>query len=75
MPDEEAAWNAFATQRVQYECQLMALVRLKKPPPGVLWTSDRPESQEALSLPITKPRHVVRPHPPHKVDKADKAAG
>jgi hypothetical protein len=64
-PDEEAAWNAFASQRVQYECQLMALVRLKKPPSGVRWTSDRPECQEPLALPITKPRHVVRPLPPH----------
>ena len=44
----------------------MALVRLKKPPPGVRWTSDRPECQEPLSLPITKPRHVVRPRPLRK---------
>lgn len=65
-PDEDAAWAAFAKQRVQYECQLMALVRLKKPPSGVRWTSDRPECQEPLSLPITRPRHVVRPLPPHR---------
>ncbi|MCA9864353.1 MAG: hypothetical protein KC432_15075, partial [Thermomicrobiales bacterium] len=73
-PDEEAAWNAFARQRVQYECQLMALVRLKKPPSGVRWTSDRPESQEPLALPIIKPRHVVRPMPLHKAAKAAKSA-
>lgn len=74
-PDEEAAWNAFAKQRVQYECQLMALVRLKKPPSGVHWTSDRPECQEPLTLPITKPRHVVRPMPLRKAEKAEKSAG
>jgi hypothetical protein len=69
-PDEEAAWNAFAKQRVQYECQLMALVRLKKPPSGVRWTSDRPECQEPLSLPITRPRHIVRPLPPRRKEAA-----
>lgn len=66
VPDEDAAWTAFAKQRVQYECQLMALVRLKKPPAGVRWTSDRPECTAPLALPIIRPRHVVRPRPPHK---------
>ncbi|MCA9878472.1 MAG: hypothetical protein KC442_11840 [Thermomicrobiales bacterium] len=68
-PDEDGAWTAFAQQRVQYECQLMALVRLKKPPSGVRWASDRPECTEPLALPIARPRHVVRPQ-----DKAEAAA-
>lgn len=51
-PDRDAAWAAFARLRVQYECQLMALVRLKKPPRGARWTTDRPGCEEPLPLPV-----------------------
>jgi hypothetical protein len=51
-PDKEAAWRTFAQHRVQYECQLMTLVRLKKPPRGARWTTDRDEAQEPLAIPL-----------------------
>jgi hypothetical protein len=51
-PDKEAAWQSFAQHRVQYECQLMTLVRLKKPPRGARWTTDRDEAQEPLAIPV-----------------------
>ena len=52
-PDKDAAWRAFAQHRVQYECQLMTLVRLKKPPRGARWTTDRDETQQPLAIPVT----------------------
>jgi hypothetical protein len=51
--DKSAAWAGFAQHRVQYECSLMTLVRLKKPPRGARWTTDREECQQALAIPLT----------------------
>jgi hypothetical protein len=51
-PDKSAAWAAFAQHRVQYECSLMTLVRLKKPPRGARWTTDREECQQPLTIPL-----------------------
>lgn len=51
-PDKDAAWQAFANLRVQYECALMALIRLKKPPRGARWTTDRDEAMRPLALPV-----------------------
>jgi hypothetical protein len=51
-PDKEAAWRSFAQHRVQYECQLMTLVRLKKPPRGARWTTDRDEARQPLAIPL-----------------------
>ena len=48
-PDKDAAWQAFAQHRVEYECQLMTLVRLKKPPRGARWTTDRNEAKQPLA--------------------------
>jgi hypothetical protein len=52
-PDKSAAWTTFAQHRVQYECPLMTLVRLKKPPRGCRWTTDRDESQQPLVIPLS----------------------
>jgi hypothetical protein len=52
-PDKSAAWATFAQHRVQYECPLMTLVRLKKPPRGARWTTDRDEAQLPLAIPLT----------------------
>jgi hypothetical protein len=52
-PDKNAAWTTFAQHRVQYECPLMTLVRLKKPPRGCRWTTDRDEGQQPLPIPLT----------------------
>lgn len=60
-PNKDAAWNDFAKERVNYECQLMALVRLKRPPAGMRWTSDRPEATVPLARPVVQPRAVERP--------------
>src|SRR5215207_1233469 len=51
-PDKGAAWQTFAQHRVEYECSLMTLVRLKKPPRGARWTTDRDECQQLLSIPL-----------------------
>lgn len=51
-PDKAAAWKAFAQHRVQYECALMTLIRLKKPPRGARWTTDRDEAAKPLSIPV-----------------------
>ncbi len=51
-PDRDAAWPEFARLRLQYECQLMALVRLKKPPGGARWTTDRIGAEKPLALPV-----------------------
>jgi hypothetical protein len=51
-PDKSAAWTTFAQHRVQYECSLMTLVRLKKPPRGCRWTTDRDDSQQPLPIPV-----------------------
>src|SRR5215213_519164 len=51
-PDKNAAWKTFAQHRVQYECPLMTLVRLKKPPRGARWTTDRDEAQQPLPIPL-----------------------
>jgi hypothetical protein len=51
--DKNAAWTTFAQHRVQYECPLMTLVRLKKPPRGARWTTDRDETQQPLAIPLT----------------------
>ena len=51
--DKSAAWADFAQHRVQYECSLMTLVRVKKPPRGARWTTDRPECQQPLAIPLT----------------------
>jgi len=52
-PDKSGAWATFAQHRVQYECPLMTLVRLKKPPRGARWTTDRDEAQRPLAIPLT----------------------
>jgi hypothetical protein len=52
-PDKTAAWNTFAQHRVQYECPLMTLVRLKNPPRGARWTTDRDEAKQPLAIPLT----------------------
>ena len=57
-PDQDAAWHAFASLRVQYECALMALVRLKQPPRGCRWTTDRAVAAQPLPLPVFSPRVV-----------------
>jgi hypothetical protein len=62
-PDKNAAWNTFAQHRVQYECQLMTLVRLKKPPRGCRWTTDREETEQPLSIPLTGTT-LIRSDPP-----------
>jgi len=51
-PDKSAAWATFAQHRVQYECSLMTLVRLKKPPRGARWTTDREDCQQPLAIPL-----------------------
>jgi hypothetical protein len=51
-PDKSAAWETFAQHRVQYECSLMTLVRLKKPPRGARWTTDRNECDQPLAIPL-----------------------
>ena len=50
-PDKNAAWTSFAQHRVQYECSLMTLVRLKKPPRGARWTTDRDECLQPVANP------------------------
>jgi ribosomal protein L24E len=62
-PDKTAAWTTFAQLRVEYECSLMTLVRLKKPPRGARWTTDRDESQQPLAIPLTGTM-LVRNDPP-----------
>jgi hypothetical protein len=61
-PDRDAAWKAFAALRVQYECPLMAMVRLKQPPRGARWTTDREEATMPLELPVLAPKHMARHH-------------
>jgi hypothetical protein len=58
-PDKNAAWATFAEHRVQYECQLMTLVRLKKPPRGARWTTDRDEARKPLAIPMTGTKSVA----------------
>jgi hypothetical protein len=58
-PDREAAWQTFAEHRAQYECALMALVRLKKPPGGARWTTDRGEATKPLAIPVLGPKNVA----------------
>jgi hypothetical protein len=50
-PDKSAAWTTFAQHRVQYECSLMTLVRLKKPPRGARWTTDRDDCLPPAAIP------------------------
>lgn len=57
-PDRDAAWKTFAQHRAQYECALMALVRLKNPPPGARWTTDRHQRVTPLAIPVTGTKHV-----------------
>jgi hypothetical protein len=52
-PDKSAAWKTFAQHRVQYECALMTLVRLKKPPRGCRWTTDREGAEQPLAIPLS----------------------
>lgn len=59
-PDKDAAWQAFAQHRAQYECPLMVLVRLKKPPRGARWTTDRNEGAASLAIPVVGHKHI--PH-------------
>jgi hypothetical protein len=58
-PDKNAAWTTFAEHRVQYECQLMTLVRLKKPPRGARWTTDRDEARKPLAIPMTGTKSIA----------------
>ena len=60
-PDKDAAWKTFAQHRVQYECALMTLVRLKKPPRGARWTTDRDEATMPISLPVIGTAAVSSP--------------
>ncbi len=57
-PDKNVAWTTFAQHRVQYECPLMTLVRLKKPPRGARWTTDRDDAQQPLVIPLTGTKSV-----------------
>ncbi len=59
--DRNAAWKTFAQHRVQYECSLMTLVRLKKPPRGARWTTDRDETQQPLAIPVIGTASVSTP--------------
>ena len=56
--DRDAAWQAFAKLRVQYECPLMAIIRLKRVPKAARWTSDRPAAAQPLPLPVFGKRAV-----------------
>jgi len=62
-PDKNAAWTTFAEHRVQYECQLMTLVRVKRPPRGARWTTDRDEAQKPLAIPMTGTKSVASSPP------------
>ena len=57
-PDKNVAWTTIAQHRVQYECSLMTLVRLKKPPRGARWTTDRDETQQPLAIPLASTTSV-----------------
>ena len=57
-PDKDAAWSAFAQHRVKYECPLMTLVKLKKPPHGARWTTDREDGKGHLPIPIRGRKRV-----------------
>jgi hypothetical protein len=57
-PDRDAAWTAFAQHRVTYECPLMTLVKLKKPPRGARWTTDRDEGKGHVTIPIRGRKRV-----------------
>lgn len=57
-PDKDAAWAEFAQLRVKYECPLMTLVKLKKPPRGARWTTDREEGLGHMTIPIRGPKRV-----------------
>ena len=61
--DKNAAWTTFARHRVQYECSLMTLVRLKKPPRGARWTTDRDEARKPLAIPMTGTKSVANSPP------------
>jgi hypothetical protein len=56
--DRDLAWQTYAQHRVLYECALMTLVRLKKPPRGARWTTDREEAKQPLSLPVLGTKEV-----------------
>lgn len=60
-PDKAAAWKSFAQHRVQYECALMTLIRLKNPPRGARWTTDRDEAAKPLSIPVIGAASVRAP--------------
>ncbi len=67
--DRDTAWRTYARLRVQYECPLMALVRLKNPPRGARWTTDRDDGRKPLAIPVFGDRHVgcdpaKEDHPP-----------
>lgn len=64
--DKDKAWQDFAQLRVQYECALMALVRLKRPPSGARWSTDRPEADQKLPLPLFAPRDLSEGAPTSK---------
>lgn len=57
-PDKDAAWAEYAQHRVQYECPLMTLVKLKKPPHGARWTTDREDGQGHVTIPIRGKKRV-----------------
>ena len=61
--DKTKAWQTFAQHRVQYECALMTLIRLKKPPRGARWTTDREEATKPLSIPVFGSRQATRQPP------------
>jgi hypothetical protein len=69
-PDKNAAWQTFAQHRVQYECALMTLVRLKKPPRGCRWTTDRDEAQQPLAIPLSGTTSVGSSPPQRSKPKA-----
>jgi hypothetical protein len=60
-PDRDAAWNEFAKLRVQYKCALMALVRIKQPPRGARWTTDRPDGDKPLPIGVVRVRSACGP--------------
>ena len=57
--DKATAWKTFAQHRVQYECALMTLIRLKKPPRGARWTTDREDAARPLSIPVFGRRNAM----------------
>ena len=57
--NRDEAWEAFARLRVQYECPMMAVIRLKHLPGAASWTTDRPDADKPLPLPVFGKRSAI----------------